>query len=103
MGSEDMMMAEDKDKNVGQEEVDVITLEFEEGEPVDCEIMGVFDVDGKDYIALIPDDDSDDVWIYGYKEVDDEGSFELEDIEDEELFEKVANEFDSIMEDASEE
>ena len=29
--------------------------------------------------------------------------FELEDIEDEKLFEKVANEFDSIMEDASEE
>ena len=36
------MMAEDKNKNVGQEEVDVITLEFEEGEPVDCEIMSVF-------------------------------------------------------------
>ena len=49
------MMAEDKNKNVRQEEVDVITLEFEEGEPVDCEIMGVFDIDGKDYIALIPD------------------------------------------------
>ncbi|MEE0796804.1 MAG: DUF1292 domain-containing protein [Anaerovoracaceae bacterium] len=79
------------------EETDFITLEFDDGTEVECEIMGVFDYDGKEYIALIPDDQSDDVYIYGYKEVGDD-EFELVDIEDDEEFKKVVAEFDSIME-----
>lgn len=96
-------MTEDKNKKVEeQEEAEVITLEFDEGEPVDCEIMGIFDLEGKDYIALIPDDGSDDVWLYGYIEDEKDGTFELEDIEDEEQFNKVAKEFDEIMADNEE-
>ena len=49
------------------------------------------------YIALIPNDDTDDVYIYGYKEVG-EDEFELVDIEDDGEFEKVVAEFDKIME-----
>lgn len=78
------------------EEADVITLEFDDGVEIECEIMGVFDFEGKEYIALIPDDDSDDVYIYGYKEVG-EDEFELIDIEDDAEFEKVVAEFDKIM------
>ena len=69
----------DEKKNM-EEEVDVITLEFDDGVELECEIMGVFEHAGKEYIALIPDDDSDDVYIYGYKEVGDD-EFELVDIE----------------------
>ena len=58
--------------------------------------MGVFDFNGKEYIALIPDDGTDDVYIYGYKEVG-EDEFELIDIEDDAEFEAVVAEFDSIM------
>ena len=83
-------------KNNIQEEADIITLEFEDGVELECEIMGVFDHAGKDYIALIPLDDSDDVYIYGYQEVG-EDEFELIDIEDEALFESVVAEFDAIM------
>ena len=59
-------------------------------------IMGVFDFNGKEYIALIPDDGTDDVYIYGYKEVG-EDEFELIDIEDDGEFEAVVAEFDKIM------
>ena len=79
------------------EEADFITLEFDDGVEVECEIMGVFDYDGKEYIALIPNDDTDDVYIYGYKEIGDD-EFELVDIEDDDDFEKVVAEFDKIME-----
>ena len=79
------------------EEADFITLEFDDGVEVECEIMGVFDYDGKEYIALIPNDDTDDVNIYGYKEIGDD-EFELVDIEDDDEFEKVVAEFDKIME-----
>ena len=88
-------MANEK-KNVEIDEKDIITLEFENGDEVECEIMGVFDFNGKEYIALIPDDGTDDVYIYGYKEVG-EDEFELIDIEDDAEFEAVVAEFDSIM------
>ena len=78
------------------EEADFITLEFDDGAEIECEIMGVFDYEGKEYIALIPNDGSDDVYIYGYKEVGEE-EFELVDIESDEEFEKVVAEFDKIM------
>lgn len=93
-------MAENK-TNVPEEEVDVITLEFDDGAEVECEIMGVFDCEGSEYIALIPLDDSDDVYLYGYKEVGDE-EFELIDIEDDDVFKKVADEFEAIMADNDE-
>ena len=87
----------DQNKNPDmEEEVDIITLEFDEGEEVECEIMGVFDFNGKEYIALIPDDGTDDVYIYGYKEVG-EDEFEIVDIDDDAEFEAVAAEFDKIM------
>lgn len=89
-------MAQDK-KAPEIEEADFITLEFDDGVEVECEIMGVFDFEGKEYIALIPNDDTDDVYIYGYKEVG-EDEFELIDIEDDAEFEKVVAEFDKIME-----
>lgn len=75
-------------------EDEIITLDFDDGTSFECGIMGVFDVDGKDYIALEALDGSEDVYLYGYKELADD--FELEDIEDEETFEKVAAEFESL-------
>ena len=89
-------MADQKKNPDMEEEVDIITLEFDEGEEVECEIMGVFDFNGKEYIALIPDDGTDDVYIYGYKEVG-EDEFEIVDIDDDAKFEAVAAEFDKIM------
>ena len=76
----------------------VITLEFDDGVELECEIMGVFDYAEKEYIALIPLDDSDDVYIYGYKEVG-EDEFELVDIEDDAEFEGAVAEFEAIMAD----
>ncbi len=90
-------MAENK-QNMQEEEA-IITLEFDDGVVLECEIMGVFDYDGKEYIALIPLDDSDDVYIYGYQEVG-EDEFELVDIEDDKVFEAVVAEFEAIMAEA---
>ena len=90
----------DKEKEMLDEEDEYITLEFEgeDGkiEEVECEIMGVFDCDGKEYIALLPDDGSDDVYLYSYKEVGDD-EFEILDIEDDAEYDKVVAEFDAIM------
>ncbi|MDD4564702.1 MAG: DUF1292 domain-containing protein [Eubacteriales bacterium] len=78
-----------------EEEADFLTLEFDDGQEVECEIMGVFEFGGKEYIALIPDDGTDDVYIYGYNETSDE-EFELIDIEDDDEFSRVVEEFEKI-------
>ncbi len=77
------------------EDADVITLEFDDGESIECEVMGIFDFEEKEYIALIPLDGTDDVFIYGYKEINDE-EFELIDIDDDAEFDRVVEEFEKM-------
>ena len=55
-----------------------------------------FELDGKEYIALAPEDGTDDVYIYGYKQISDD-EFEINEIESEEEFDAAAAEFDAIM------
>ena len=89
-------MAEDiKNVNIEEEE-DIITREFDDDTAVDCYVMGTFEFDGKEYIALAPEDGTDDVYIYGYKQINDE-EFEILEIESEEEFDAAAAEFDAIM------
>ncbi len=73
-----------------------ITLEFDDGGVVDCEILGLFDVKGVEYIA-IAELDGDDVYLYRYVAGENEDDFEMVDIPDDE-FDMVAKEFDAIME-----
>lgn len=94
-------MAENKgrdnkdNKEMTDDDENFITLEFDDGIAVECEILGVFEVEGKEYIALLPDDGTEDVYLYGYREVN-EDEFEILDIEDDKEFEKVAAEFEKI-------
>ncbi len=73
-----------------------ITLEFDDGGVVDCEVLGLFDVKGVEYIA-IAEIDGDNVYLYRYVAGENDGEFELADIPDED-FEMVSKEFDAIME-----
>lgn len=82
-------------KDIERNEENYLTLEFDDGVEIECEIMGIFDVNGKEYIALLPDDGTDDVYLYGYKEIGEE-EFEIIDIVDDAEFEAVAAEFDRI-------
>lgn len=90
-------MADDKilDNETLDDDAEYITLQFDDSDDIECEILGVFDFEEKEYIALLPQDGTDDVYIYEYKEIDDE-EFELIDIEDDALFERVAAEFELL-------
>ncbi|MBR0126681.1 MAG: DUF1292 domain-containing protein [Firmicutes bacterium] len=85
-------MADEKEL-YGYEEDDILTLEFDDGVEEECGILGVFDANGKEYIALNPLG-TEDVYIYGYKEYDED--YELIDITDEKEFEAVAAEFEKL-------
>ena len=90
-------MADDKilDNEAFNDDAEYITLQFDDSDDIECEILGIFDFEEKEYLALLPQDGSDDVYIYEYKEINDE-EFDLIDIEDDALFEKVAAEFELL-------
>ena len=80
---------------------DTITLTMENNEQVECAVLGIFEVEDQEYVALLPED-SEDVFIYIYKE-DEDGEIELENIESQEDFDKISAAFLEIMEEEEEE
>lgn len=82
------------EKRAQYSEDEILTLEFDDSTGFECGIMGVFDLDDKQYIALEAFDESNDVYLYLYEPTDDD--FELVDIPEED-FDRVAAEFDRLM------
>ncbi len=76
----------------GEEQVIYIMFDGED-EEVACDVLGIFDVEGKEYIAITPKDSDDDVLLYGFQE-DEEGEVDLTEIETDEEYEKVASTFE---------
>lgn len=90
--------------NTPDEEMKV-ELSLDNGETVLCEVITILEVNGKDYIALLPDGQEDaedqDVWFYGYSENPDDPNEEpeLRYIEDDEEYEQVCDAFDEFLDD----
>ena len=83
------------------DESEFITLEFDDNTEVECEILGIFELNGKEYIALIPQDESNEAYLYGYRELSDE-EFELLDIDDDAEYGAVVEEFLRLTEEDDE-
>jgi len=77
-----------------EEGIDTISLTLDDGTEAVCEILGNFEMNGINYIVLMPEDD-DEVLIYRYKEEGEEIS--LEAIESDEEFEAVSEAFDELF------
>jgi len=90
--AQEVKMSEDKKKvEVEEEELDqeeyFLTLDFD-GEQVECAIIDEFEMDGKKYIVLLPEDD-EEAYIYSYTETED-GEMTLANLEEDE-FKKAAD------------
>ena len=83
-----------EEKRAQYSEDEILTLEFDDGESFECGIMGIFDLDDKQYIALEAFYETNDVYLYEYVPTDED--FELVDIPEED-FDRVAAEFDRLM------
>ena len=77
------------------EEHQMMKIVLDDGTEVEWIVLEIFEVEGKEYIALLPEE-GEDIYIYSYKE-DDEG-VELGNIEEDEEFEKVGKALDEILE-----
>ena len=100
------MSEQEKATPVTPEEIDDIrvSLELDSGE-VECRILTIFEVNGHDYIALMPlspdgDDNAEgEVYLYRYAE-DEEGLPQIGFIEDEDEYEIAADRFDELLDEA---
>lgn len=99
------IMAENNIKNQNLEDDEMfVTLDLDNGTQIECEILTIFEVNGQDYIALLPlsendDEDGEEVYIYRYSE-DAEGNPSLDNIEDDDEYEAVADRFDELLDEA---
>ena len=90
--------------NETPEEEMTVDLDLDDGRKVTCAVVTIFEVKGKDYIALLPMVDEEDdlygeVWLYGYKEDESnpDAEPELIYIGDDEEYEKVSDAFDEYL------
>ena len=81
-----------------------VELNLEDGTTVVCAIITILDVDGQDYIVLLPLDedgnnDDGEVWFYRYSENPDDPNEEPElgFIDSDEEYEAVADAFDEYL------
>ena len=83
------------------EEEDLMYLTLDDDTELECHVLGIFGVENKEYIALLPVNE-EEVIIYEYVELDDE-DFDLLSIEEEEEFEMVSEAFHALFIDEDEE
>ena len=90
----------------GGEQHNTITLTMEDDTEVECAILTIFPVDGKEYIALLPLDENGqnhdgEVYLYVFSRTAD-GDPMLANIEDDDEYQKAAVAFDVVLQNARE-
>ncbi|WP_033168518.1 DUF1292 domain-containing protein [Clostridium sp. KNHs205] len=77
-----------------------VTLTLDDGSELECEVLCIFPVGEKDYIALVPADndgeEEGEIFLYQFIEHDND-EIELINIENDEEFEAVSEAFDELM------
>ena len=95
------MAEKNKFNNLDDEDM-FVTLDLDDGSSMECQILTIFEADGRDYIALLPVDEEEqpnedgEVFIYRYSE-DAEGNPSLENIEDDDEYDRAADKFDEWL------
>lgn len=87
--------------HAAEEEFATVTLLLDDDQEVECEIITIFEVEDKEYIALTPitetEEEESEVFIYQFIDHGEEAEPELKNIEDDEEYLKVADELDRIL------
>ena len=90
------------------EEEMTVTLSLDDGREVECAIVTIMEVNGRDYIALLPLDENGngnedgEVWFYRSREDPNDPNVEpeLDYIDDDDEYEAVADKFDEFLDDS---
>ncbi|MDO4788203.1 MAG: DUF1292 domain-containing protein [Johnsonella sp.] len=75
----------------------IVTITLEDDSTIDCVVLTIFEAGDREYIAVVPnDEESDEVYLYRYTELED-GQPQLENIETDEEYDIVSDAFDEIL------
>lgn len=85
-----------EESSQSEEQNEMLRVVFDDETEVNCEILGTFEVEGREYIILLREN-SEEVFIYRYEQNNEEGK-ELVRIEDDDEFEKVSNAYYELCE-----
>ena len=90
MGKDNFELEHEHDEHCDHslDDIEVITLDLNDGSQLECGILGIFEVEDKEYMALSSIGDGE-VLLFAYTEADD--AFELTPIEDDEEFDSVVD------------
>lgn len=91
-------------RNIDDEMDMTVEIDLEDGSVVNCAVVTILTVNGKDYIVLLPMDENGEnsdgeVWFYGYMEDESDPNVEpqLLYIEDDYEYEAVADAFEEYL------
>lgn len=73
---------------------DIMYITLDDGSKLKCEVLGILDVEEKEYIALLPEG-KEEVYIYRYKETEEGPKLSM--IEGNDEFNKVEEVYDKLM------
>lgn len=90
----------DHDHDHLHEGLDVLHLTFDDDTEAECAVLGIFGVEDKEYIALLPEDE-EQILLYEFQESEDD--FALLPIEDEEELDLVYEAYQALFEDLEDE
>ena len=95
-------VTEDMEEKLDFEEEPTLLLSLEDGTEMTCIVLSIYELDGQEYIALLPeeqntdDEEEMDVYIYRFHE-DEEGNPILDNIEEDAEYEKAVNAFNELF------
>ncbi len=76
---------------------DIFTLTDEEGVEKQFQLLGSCEIDGNEYLALIPMDEDSEEYVILKRETDEDGEDVLVTIDDDEEFDRVADLFEDEL------
>lgn len=92
----------------GYNEEPTMLLSLDDGTDLVCIVVSIYEIDGQEYIALIPEDQSKDeeaeevdVYIYRFSE-DEDGNPVLDNIMDDDEYEQAVDTFNALFEEEGE-
>lgn len=75
-----------------------ITLTLDDDTELVCAVVAIFPVEDKDYIALLPEGEEAEIFLYRFSQSDD-GAPIIDSIENDEEYDKACEAFDALAED----
>lgn len=79
------------------EEVPEIVLTLDDDTELICQVLSIFPYQGKEYIALLSEDEEEECYLYEYQEGEDPDDVVLKTIDSDEEFDAVVNILETML------